>query len=243
MNERSVLAVNQELIVSDPTQFEQAKAAATTTTPTSEPADITASRTAAFDAVPEGYHQLRAGETLYDVAFRYNITQNELRSWNNLAPTETPPNGKILIVNRALAQSISRVKERPSTAPRARYHEVKSGETLFRIAGMYGVKVPDIVGWNNLKGNTISVGQQLVVGYTPGVQETAMTSVTTSSTTTTTTTTTATPTAAGPQYHTVASGETLFAISRKYGTTPAELQRLNNKQGTQISVGEKLRVK
>lgn len=45
------------------------------------------------------------------------------------------------------------------------YHEVKRGETLFRIARQYRVKVDDLRKWNNLPDNTIEVGQRLVIGY------------------------------------------------------------------------------
>lgn len=45
------------------------------------------------------------------------------------------------------------------------YHEVKPGETLFRLSRQYRVDVAKIKGWNNLQDNTISVGQELIVGY------------------------------------------------------------------------------
>ena len=45
------------------------------------------------------------------------------------------------------------------------YHEVLPGETLFRLARTYGVKVDQIKEWNNLRDDLIEVGQQLVVGY------------------------------------------------------------------------------
>jgi LysM repeat protein len=45
------------------------------------------------------------------------------------------------------------------------YHEVKSGETLFRISRVYGVPVTQLKEWNQLRDNTIEVGQRLIVGY------------------------------------------------------------------------------
>lgn len=45
------------------------------------------------------------------------------------------------------------------------YHEVLPGETLFRLARTYGVKVDKIKEWNSLPDDLIEVGQQLVVGY------------------------------------------------------------------------------
>ncbi len=45
-----------------------------------------------------------------------------------------------------------------------------------------------------------------------------------------------------PTYHTVRSGDTLGAIARRYGTTVRELRRLNGIRGSNIRVGQRLRV-
>lgn len=43
-------------------------------------------------------------------------------------------------------------------------HEVKTGQTLFSIAGQYNAKVEDIINWNGLVSNNLTVGQVLKVG-------------------------------------------------------------------------------
>ncbi|MBO7070817.1 MAG: LysM peptidoglycan-binding domain-containing protein, partial [Bacteroidales bacterium] len=46
------------------------------------------------------------------------------------------------------------------------------------------------------------------------------------------------------QYHTVQSGDTLYKLARRYGTTVAEICRLNRiKEDSVIKIGQKLRVK
>ncbi|WP_447980459.1 LysM peptidoglycan-binding domain-containing protein [Candidatus Nitrospira bockiana] len=45
------------------------------------------------------------------------------------------------------------------------YHEVKPGDTLFRLSRQYGVQVEQIKEWNGLRDNLIEVGQKLLVGY------------------------------------------------------------------------------
>lgn len=42
--------------------------------------------------------------------------------------------------------------------------------------------------------------------------------------------------------HTVVKGDTLYSVARKYGTTVAELQRLNGLAGTTIEIGQTLRL-
>ncbi|MEX2581589.1 MAG: LysM peptidoglycan-binding domain-containing protein [Verrucomicrobiales bacterium] len=49
-------------------------------------------------------------------------------------------------------------------------------------------------------------------------------------------------TAASPQYHKVATGDTLFALARRYSTTVDELKRVNGLSGDSIHVGQSLRV-
>jgi LysM repeat protein len=45
------------------------------------------------------------------------------------------------------------------------YHDVKPGDTLFRVARQYGVQVDQIKEWNHLRDTVIEVGQKLIVGY------------------------------------------------------------------------------
>jgi len=62
----------------------------------------------------------------------------------------------------------------PASAPEAgalstetgepRYHQVKPGETLYRLSRQYGVDVATLKNWNNLASNQIEVGQRLLVG-------------------------------------------------------------------------------
>lgn len=44
-------------------------------------------------------------------------------------------------------------------------------------------------------------------------------------------------------YHTVATGETLFSLARRYGTTVEAVMRLNGMEDGQIQVGQRLRMR
>lgn len=48
---------------------------------------------------------------------------------------------------------------------------------------------------------------------------------------------------ASDQKHTVRKGDTLYSLSKKYGTTVDQLLKLNNLQGSNLSIGQKLIVK
>ena len=51
------------------------------------------------------------------------------------------------------------------------------------------------------------------------------------------------PEAPAAAYHTVRRGDTLFRVAQRYGTTVAEIRRLNNLRSTTIAIGQRLRVR
>lgn len=96
-------------------------------------------------------------------------------------------------------------------------HVVRAGETLFAISRQYSVPVEDIKKWNNITGSTISTGQRLFVGPPSGETATAT-----------------------QLQHRVAPGETLTAISRRYGVTIAEITEWNRLTSTTVETGQVL---
>lgn len=113
-------------------------------------------------------------------------------------------------------------------------HVVQSGETLFRIALNHGVTVDALKQANGLVGNTIYVGQVLVI---PGNGATTSTGA-------------SEPANTGAQpsdapaggVHIVQRGENLFRIGLKYGVSVTALQRANGLTGTTIYVGQRLNI-
>jgi LysM repeat protein len=101
-------------------------------------------------------------------------------------------------------------------------HRVSKGETLSGIARQYGVSVASIREANNLRSNNIRIGQTLKVsGASKSTSRTASTTATT---------------------HTVSSGESLYAIARRYGTSVDRIRKDNNISGNNIRIGQKLRI-
>ncbi len=104
-------------------------------------------------------------------------------------------------------------------------YTVQAGDTLAQIAARFNVSQETIAQLNGLTDpNVLTVGQQLKIPGTPPA-----------GTGTTTTTTPAT------SIYVVQAGDTLNAIARRFGTTVAELMRLNNLSNPdRIVVGQKL---
>jgi len=135
-------------------------------------------------------------------------------------------------------------------------HVVKKGETITSISRRYKCSVTDIRAWNGLKSNTLRPGQKLVI-YTPGkvpVQATSTTSTDKTPPASTTKTETKPPTtatsttstdAAGAtyKYYTVKTGDNLWTIAQKFGTTVEALKKLNG-YGAKVVLhsGDKIKI-
>jgi LysM repeat protein len=246
MGNSTRLDVGQKLLVSSP----NTQAAKTTGNDTWE------GSANASGQGDQGYYTVKSGDNLYDIAFKFNITQAELRSWNNLGNTSTINPGQRLIVNRTLAErTLGKLNDNAAgtTASQTTYHKVNQSETLYRIAQRYNVKVSDIQRWNNMNDAGIYPGQQLIVSE-PGGSNTRMAASPNLPNVSRASSTnqgaylnegnanTGGNTAA-ETYHTVKKGDTLYSISRRYGVSVRQIKILNNKQDDSLNIGDKLRVK
>ncbi len=116
-------------------------------------------------------------------------------------------------------------------------HVVKKGESLGSIARKYHVTISNIKKWNNLKRETIHIGQRLTI-YRSGAPKAQVNKNTKSSGDNKKATTPATV-----KTHTVKKGETLSSISRRYGCTINELKKWNGMNTNTVKVGQKLKIK
>jgi len=118
-----------------------------------------------------------------------------------------------------------------TTATAARYHTVRSGESLGSIGKRYGLSVSALKSMNGLRSDMIKPGQRLKVGHVSAQAERSK------------------PAAkeGGEEYiyHVVQPGDTLWDIARKYpGTTVEDLQRLNSElKSTGLRPGHKIKVR
>ena len=116
-----------------------------------------------------------------------------------------------------------------SYPPRPAYviHRVRRGETLSGIAQRYRTSVGRIMRANNLrKSSYIVAGKKLKIPQRGTVITRADTSV---------------KVATGSTFiHRVRSGDSLWNLAKRYGTTTKKIQNLNGMQTTRLSIGQKL---
>ena len=142
------------------------------------------------------------------------------------------------------------------------YHRVKSGDTLGKIARMYGTSVSELCRLNGLKStSTLRIGQSIrcSAGVEPSSTKKTTTAKSKQSAQTTTNktitvkadasaaatlpqATTAAVDESAPVYHRIKSGDTLGTIARRYGTTVQKLCELNGiTKTTVLRLGRTLR--
>ncbi len=123
---------------------------------------------------------------------------------------------------------------------RDRFHKVRRGDTLSRIASRYGVRESELVAANKLRSrNRLSVGQVLVLPDRAGrIRDVEVAEVAVSDTAAVA----AKPAVADGSYR-VRRGDTLSIIAKRFGTTERDLARRNGLRNRhRISVGQRLRV-
>jgi len=97
------------------------------------------------DQSSTGVYIVKAGDTLYSIARRYNTTVSAIRSLNGLT------SNFIFVGQRLQIPSSQKV------------YTVRLGDTLYSIAKQFNTTVDRIMRDNNLSSNILSVGMQLVI--------------------------------------------------------------------------------
>ena len=113
-------------------------------------------------------HRMKPGETLPQIAIRYGLSVETLRSVNGIGPRQTVPTGFALLVpmqrpSAEAAESLVNAVFTTVPAGRTFFHTVTRGDTLYSIAARYGVTAEDIRRWNRLASDGVRSGQRLRV--------------------------------------------------------------------------------
>ena len=154
---------------------------------------------------------VKKGDTLYSIANNYNITVAELKKINNLA-NNTISIGQKLYIKNDTNENITDTED---------FYTVQKGDTLYSISKKFNISVEEIKKINNLKSNTLSIGQKLNLnGNLPDNETNEI------------------------EYdnYTVQKGDSLWSIAQKYNITVNKLINLNELENTILQIGQNLKV-
>ena len=100
-------------------------------------------------------------------------------------------------------------------------YTVQSGDTLYKIADRFNTTVTAIMSLNNLKTSILSIGQVLKIPSSTEEQQ---------------------PSTGTSVDYIVKSGDSLYSIANKYGTTVTAIKSLNNLTSNNLSIGQRLKI-
>ncbi|WP_294187468.1 lytic transglycosylase domain-containing protein [uncultured Sphingobacterium sp.] len=120
-----------------------------------------------------GKYKVKVGETFATIADKFDVTVQDIKSWNNLRSNQIVPGQNLLIkkeddfVNAKLARNTERSAKKSqqhvANTVRTAYYVVKKGDTLSEIADKNGTSVGRLKSENNLSGSWIKPGMKLKV--------------------------------------------------------------------------------
>ena len=134
--------------------------------------DLLIERLAALPAEKKAqflHHKVQRGQTLSVIARRYSSSIQAIAQVNRIRNIHRLREGQDLMI--PLSGTFSGVGFVPASRQRPDNYVVRRGDSLSRIASMYGVTIKDLLRWNNLKasgiiypGQTIRVLAETVSG-------------------------------------------------------------------------------
>ncbi|MFT0212808.1 LysM peptidoglycan-binding domain-containing protein [Pseudomonas sp. F1_0610] len=147
---------------------------------------------------------VQRGDSLSVIAKRFNSSAKTISQHNKLRSNNLRVGQVLTIPGRfATSQQTLAVDH-----VRTQSYTVKSGDSLSVIAQAHGVKEADLKRWNNLKNNTLMVGQQLAIN-----QNTSNT----------------TNNAKQPTYYQVQAGDSMYQIAQRHKVSLEQLRQWNPK--------------
>ena len=150
------------------------------------------------------YELLRDINNNQSIIIKYG--SNYLNNWNNIA--------------KNIYESINNYLRQKNI------YTVKSGDSLYSISKNFNTTVDEIKKLNNLKTNSLSIGQKLLIpNQSSNINNNSNDSNNNND---------------NNNYYIVKSGDSLYSISKNFNTTVDEIKRINNLTSNILSIEQKL---
>lgn len=110
-------------------------------------------------------HIVTKGETLYSISKKYNISVENIKSWNELGNTGLSIGQELIISEKAVEEEVKQPeKEKPeATKEEFEVYKIQKGDTMYSLSKKFNVSVEDIRTWNNKTDNSLSLGEEIKI--------------------------------------------------------------------------------
>ncbi|MCF0254213.1 MAG: LysM peptidoglycan-binding domain-containing protein [Duodenibacillus sp.] len=182
-------------------------------------------------------YRIKEGETLASVAEKSGMSLAEIRRVNHIPESRNVLPGSVLLIDNGNAKGAAIAAEEEArlmlepVADRRKAYRVRRGDTLFSIARKHGVTPADIRAANRLPSSGISVGQRIMIPVRGGAASPAAQKASPG----------AVPAVRRIRYE-VKRGDTIYSISRRYGTSPEAVRSANGLRTSALRTGQVLLV-
>lgn len=105
-------------------------------------------------------HKVAAKETLFSISRLYDVSVDEIKSWNNLKDNALNLGQELVIKKKSTTIATTTL---PTTQSIKGAHTVAAKETLYSIARQYNITVQQLREWNSLTADEVKIGQTLFV--------------------------------------------------------------------------------
>lgn len=147
-------------------------------------------------------YYVKKGDSLYGIAKSYGVSVEDIKRLNSLSSNSLSIGQELLIPGLS-----------SENTPSVKVYTVLKGDSLYKIANLYGISVDELKNANKLTSSVLSIGQQLVI-----------------------------PDSANTKTYVVKRGDTLYGIARDNNTTVDRIKILNGLSGNTLSVGQVLKL-
>jgi len=185
---------------------------------------------------PLEYEMLTVSKQIHlkNIAKEIDVDETTLRELNpelryRILPQDKYPLKVPIGKSEALLANLDNIPVSYPPQPAYVYHRIRVGESLSTIARRYHSSVRKIMSANNLHssryivaGKKLKIPRRGTMPYTPEINRTKDFTI--------------------PSTHVVKSGDSLWNIAKRYGTTTKKIESLNNLQTTQLHIGQVLKL-
>ncbi|WP_373208937.1 LysM peptidoglycan-binding domain-containing protein [Enterococcus faecium] len=195
-------------------------------------------------------YTVQSGDSVWKISNDHGITMAQLIEWNNIKNNFVYPGQQLIVSNGGSSNtgantgntsgSNSSNSSSSNTASGTKY-TVKAGDSVWSVSNKYGIKMAQLIQWNNIQNNFIYPGQQLTVSNSGSTNSAS--SNTGSSANTNNSSSANTGSSSSQGTYTVKAGESVWSVANKNGITMNQLIEWNNIKNNFIYPGQQLIVK